>query len=122
MATQPKKPATKKQYKVKKKLILPVLKLEQGVPVYIKANGPIVQSKVNETGKKKADEKPADVMPVINLDTGEEMQIVVPAVVKSTLEETYPDAGYVGHGFEIVKGEKPKGKRYYQYTVNELEI
>jgi hypothetical protein len=116
--------ATKqKQYKVKKKLILPLLKLEQHKPAYVKITEPIFKGKEITPAKGgKTQEKPADIANIINLDTGEEMQIIVAAVVKSVLEENYPDAGYVGKGFEIVKGDKAEGKRYFQYSVNEVEI
>jgi len=118
MTTKAKAP----QFKTKRKLILPLLnaKMEIGATIYVQATGPIYEGKP-QNGAKEGD-KPADLMPCTNLETGEAGEIIVPAVVKSVLEETFPDAGYVGHGFSITKGDKPKGKRYFQYEVDELEI
>lgn len=104
--------------KVKKKLVLPILPLEQFKPVYVKVTASIYEGKTIEGTK----EKQADILPCVNLATGEEVHVLVPTVVKSVLEQTYRDSDYVGKGFEIVKGEQPEGKRYFQYTVNELEL
>lgn len=109
-------------FKVKRKLVLPLLNAKQaiGVPLYIKADGAIYTGKPQKGAKE--GEKPADLMPATNLETGESGEIIVSAVVKSALDEGYPDAGYVGLAFSITKGDKPKGKRYFQYTVDEVEV
>ena len=107
---------------VKKKLVQPLLnaKIAVGVTLYIKATGPMYVGKPQKDAKE--NEKPADLMPALDMRTGETGEIIVSAVVKSALEETYPDDGYVGHGFAITKLPKPEGKRYFQYTVDEVEV
>jgi len=114
--------ATAGKYKVKRQLILPVLRMEQHTPIYVKITDAIYTGKQMEQTGKKAAEKPADLCHVVNLETGEEAMIIVPAILKSVLEEQYPEAGYVGCGFSITKGEKPDGKRYFKYNISELEL
>lgn len=107
---------------VKRKLILPVLKMEQNKPIYIKVEDKVYVGKNINGTKADQKEKPADLCHVTDLETGEMMLIIVPAVVLSVWNEEYPNAGYVGLGFAITKGEKAKEKRYFQYTVDELEL
>jgi hypothetical protein len=58
---------------------------------------------------------------VTNLETGEEMQIIANEVLKSSLEDAYPDASYVGKSFEIVRKPIQKGKKYVTFTITEIE-
>lgn len=113
-----------KQFKpvIKKKLILPLLKFSENETIYVKVISPIVQGKNIQSSKKVEIEKPADLCNVINMMTGDEMQIIVPAVVKSVLEQEYPDQSYVDLGFAITRGEKQPGKRYINYRVDEIEV
>lgn len=105
---------------VKRNLILPTLKLEVGVPVYIKVISKIRQGKeIANSAKEKV--KPADICDVINLETGEEMQLVVAAIVKSTFEEDLKGV-YEGLCFMIEKGDKKQGKRYFTYKISEIEV
>lgn len=122
--TEPVEIQRNSKFKTKKKLILPLLKLQIGKAVYVKITDPIFTGKeiTPAKGNKDTKEKPADLANVVDLETGEEMQIIVNAVVKSVLEESYPDAGYVGKAFEIIKGEPPAGKRYNTFSVNEIEL
>ena len=108
--------------KVKQKLILPLLnaKMDVGDSIYIKATGKMYIGKPQKDAKE--GQKPADMLPCINLETGEEGEIIVAAIVKSVLDEKFPDGKYVGKGFGITKGDKPKGKRYFQYMVDEIEV
>ena len=136
-ASSPALPATAPEFKpkVKRNLILPQIKLEQGIPVYIKITGEIFIGK-EITSKGKDNEKPADIVHCIDLKTGAESQVVVPAVMKSVLNEeyatevpseevnkpsTYTDPKYIGRCFMVIKGNKPEGKRYFQYEVAEIE-
>lgn len=116
-----KKKTTAKKRVIKKKLVLPVLnaKFNTGDEIAFKALSPMTQGKPQKNAKE--GEKPADLLHAINIDTGEEGHIIVPAVVKSTLDEIYPDNAYVNCCFLMVKGDKPKGKRYYQYQLDEIE-
>ena len=75
------------------------------------------------TGKEvKGDKKmePAELFNAIDLETGEEVQVIVGAVLKGILNEEYPDSGYVGKSFAMVQ-HNAQGKKYKTYTVIEIE-
>jgi len=64
--------------------------------------------------------EPAHLMGVVNMETGENMQVIVGTVLKSTLEEDFPDETYVGKCFEIIQN---KGTRAYKtYSIYEIEM
>lgn len=113
------------KFKKVKSLTLPQLKFKVGLPLYVKITGAIYQSKevkgrnTNTDAKKK---EPPFLCNCIDLTTGEECQIITASVIKSTLEENYADAGYVGKGFEIVKQARQEGKEYDKYSVTEIEV
>ena len=90
--------------KVVKKLVRNFVPLVEHQPVYVKVTGPMFEGKANP---EKPDEKPADIVECINLQTGEESNMIIPAVLKSIWEESYPSDSYVGKGFAVEKLEKP---------------
>lgn len=110
-------------YKRLSQVTRPVLKLPADKAVHVKITAPIRQGvgsgKVDASGQQ---QKPADVLECIDLPTGEEVQIVVPAVLKGNLLTHYPDNGYVGKGFEIVRHAPANGKRYSTFDVWEIEV
>jgi len=117
-ATETAAPAPK--FKVVKNVTLPILKKEDGKEIFVQATGPIYRGKeIKATGDKKME--PADLMPVVDLTTGEEMLLIANAVLKGTLEEEYPDNGYVGKSFSILQTKVP-GKRYKNFTIKEIEL
>ena len=107
--------------KVVKAVTRPTLSLEVGKPVYVQITKPLYVGKEIKGSEKKADTKPADIADVINLETGKEQQLVIGAVVKSNLEESYEKNAYVGKSFMITKLEKKEGKRYFNYEISEIE-
>lgn len=128
--------------KIVKKITFPLWKWLLDEPKYFKCVGPIFQGKEIKEGATKEQEKPADLMVVINLETGEEMQIIVGAVLKGNIEEHYaptlkgkpaePKDGYfvegenadnfpyVGKCFVAVQS-KIENKRYKGYSLTEIE-
>lgn len=106
----------------KKAVIVPVLKLVIDQPVYVKATAPMFVGKEIKGEGDKAKMEPAIILPVINLQTGEEMQMIANKVMQANLDEVYPNAGYVGKGFEVTKHEKRDGKRYNDFSLFEIEI
>jgi hypothetical protein len=107
--------------KVVKNVTLPILKQEDGKTYYIKITGPIFTGKEIKGEGKEAKEKPADLANIINLETGEEMQIIMNTVLKSNLEEMYPENGYVDKMFATTRSAID-GKRYKNYSIQEIEI
>lgn len=115
------------QFTRKRAVTLPTFKVEVDKPLYLKVNGAMYLGKEQKAaagdakgGKAKMDQ-PATIMPVTNVETGEQGQIIVNAVLKGILEETYPDESYVDKAFEIVKHDKRAGKRYHTFSVFEIE-
>lgn len=109
------------RFKKVRNVTLPLLKMVENHAVYIKSMG------VMFVGKQIDDKKePATLMNVVNLETGEEMQIIVPTVLKGILSEEYPDDGYVGKSFEIILHKHmdktdPSKLKYNKFTVAEVE-
>lgn len=119
----------KKAFKpvVIKRITMPTLKLLPNVPAYVKITHPIFQAKeqkLKEGEKEKDRKKPPMLFNVINLETGEAMQLVVGAVVQSEIVESYPKETYVNKCFMIVKGKKKDlsgGRGYFTYEISEIE-
>lgn len=100
MATVPLK------FKKLKTVVRPVLKLTPGVEYYIKIAGPL------HLGRSVADDKePATLCNIVDLNTGEEMQIVAPKLLREALTENYEKETYIGKCFAIELMRVPD-KRY----------
>ncbi len=102
-------------------VIRAVLKMEVDHPVYVKFTGPMFVGKAIEESKDGKKKEPAIIAPVINLETGEEAQIVMNRVLHSTLKESYADDAYIGKSFEIMKKTKREGKDYNDFALFEIE-
>ena len=109
---------TKFKFKVVSDLKLEVLKLEDKTEYFIRIEAPIRLG----TPKPNSAEKSADVANVTNLVDGKKYVVLMNAVVKSSLEEAFPDAGYVGKSFRIFGTGKVSGKRYKGYEVSQIEV
>lgn len=109
------------QPKRKKLLTLPLLKFEKDKPRYIKFTGPIYLGK--DMKQKEGDKKkePAHLAEVIDLETGEQAQIIINAVPMSVLKENFPDNTYVGKCFAITRQTRKEGKAYDPFNVEEIE-
>jgi hypothetical protein len=112
------------EFKRKKLLTRPVLKMEEGKQraVLIEAAmfiGKDIKSRTEKPEDKK--KEPATIVNVTNLETGELAQIVVNAVMKSILTEEYPDDTYVGKCFLITKMGRQPGKQYNPFHIEEIE-
>ena len=109
--------------KVVRKVTMPTIKVAAGDTVWIKFLDAIQTKQKQEKNEKTGamEEKTIDVAHIVMLDSGEEGQIVVGDVLKKNLDENYPDAGYVGKGFQIEKKQVP-GKRYMNYLIDEIEV
>lgn len=111
------------KFKKKKVLTRPVLKLVEGEPIYVKLVGEMhlgkdIKDKKGDDDKKK---EPATLIDVINLVSGEEAQIIASAVIKSVLEDNYPNKSYVGLCFEMTKQARQPGKQYNPVHIEEIE-
>lgn len=113
--------STNVRFKRKKVLTRPVLKLREDNPVYIKIQGPMQIGKEMKPGADGKKKEPATVADVINLESGEEAQIICGAVIKSVLNESYPDNKYVGLCFAFTKQARQPGKEYNPVHIEEIE-
>lgn len=109
------KPHSNLKFTRRKSVAVPLFKLEPGQPIFVKVDGAMfLGKKVDE--KKEA----ATLLPVVDLETGEEGQIIVGAVLRELFLEQYPDDAYVGKGFEITV-RKRADKKYNTYDVFEID-
>lgn len=108
------------KYKRVKAITLPLLKQKDDVTCYIKIISEISVGKEVKQKKGETVMAPAQIMRVINLETGEEMEMIANAVLKSTFEENYPDKKYVNKCFAVTRHSKAQGKNYNTYSVEEI--
>ncbi len=112
------------EFKRKKLLTRPILKMEQDKPRYVKVEQAMFIGKEIKDSRLKDDDKgkgPAMILNCINLETGEQVQIVCNAVLKSVLAEEYPNDTYVGKCFMITKMGRQPGKQYNPFHIEEIE-
>jgi hypothetical protein len=113
--------------KIIKRVTMPTLKLVPDMPVYVKILDKIFEGKTPKLkeGEKKEDQKQAPwLFNVVNLETGENMQLVAAAVIRSEIVDNYPKDAYVNKCFMIVKGKKKDlsgGRGYFTYEIAEIE-
>lgn len=95
------------------------LKFEKGVPVFLRFEKPFALGK-----EVKNSNKPTPLIAVCtNMETGEIVEIIVPAVLDSIITEEY-GLDYVGRMFRVEKTSNPEenGKKYAKFSVIEFEI
>ena len=110
------------KFKVKKLVTVPLLKFVIDQPIYVKITSPIFLGKEVKGSGDSSKMEAAHLANIINLETGEEQQIIIAKVVQGVLDEEYPNQGYVGKAFQLTKLAKGSGKRYNPYTVAELDV
>lgn len=106
----------------KKPVTLPVLKMTEDQPVYVKITSAFRDGRAsNKPGKDGEVMKPARICDVVDLESNEPAQMIAGKVLESNLVETYPGEAYVGKSFEIIQRAKADKQRYRLYTVSELQ-
>lgn len=109
-------------FKVKKNLTLPLLKMSLEQEYFVKFTGAPFLGKEIAAKEGSETKKPPMIVDIINLEDGEQMQLMLNKVLLGTLEETYPDNGFVGMDFRLVKHAKKSGKEYHTFSIGELEL
>lgn len=108
------------KYTVARRVVVPTMKVETNVAYFVRFESVIEKRLKMEEGKDgKMEEKTIEIARVTNLETGEICEIVAGTVLMSELTEGYPEHGYVGHCFRILKKDVP-GKRYKAYELDEI--
>lgn len=110
-------------YEVARKVTRETLSLEIDVPIFVQIVQPFTEpERDQETGKvivRDGMESPW-VAVVTDLEDGVEKNLVLNAVLKKNLVQTYREETYVEKAFAICKRLPPKGKRYALFDVSEI--
>lgn len=104
---------------------LPQLKLTEGVAIFICHDGPMeTRPKKTKTGAQALDDEgnplAITTCKVVDLRTGELAQVVVGKAWEQNVKEAYPNNGYVGRCFRVVKSGV-SGKRWKAYDIREIK-
>jgi hypothetical protein len=113
------------EFKTKKLLTIPLLKLKEDETRYIKVTGAMYVGKEIKSKRANANptaaREPATLVNAVNLETGEQCQVICSAVVKGVFEDNYPNDAYVGKCFALTKLARAAGKEYNGFKVEEIE-
>lgn len=107
------------EFKAKKLVTRPVLKVEVDKPVAFKVQEPYVKTEDRVNEKTGEITRGPYVVNVINLLTGHEMIVVMNITLKGAWDSSYPNNSYVGKCFAIQKSDV--GKRYKPVHVIEID-
>jgi hypothetical protein len=107
--------------KRKQLLTIPVLKFVQDQPRFVKITDAMHLGKEQPAKDGEKAKEPATLCNCVNLEDGAECQIILSAVVKSVLTDSFPDGSYVGKCFAITKRGRNPGKQYNQFDIEEIE-
>lgn len=111
-------------FKAKRTITLPSLVLKEvGAAKTVKILDEMrvskIESKPTADGKKR---EPATICTVVDVATGEQAIMLVPAVVKANLLRDYPDGKYVGLTFYVKNnGKRSESQRYNDFMIVEVE-
>ena len=108
-------------YNLKKTLGGSLWKWQDGVEKVFTIVSPIRAGKAVSNPRSGIAKAP-DVMTVRDAEDGNEKDILVGAVLRSSLTESYPDDAYVGLSFACTQGAVKPGTRYKTMTVAEVEL
>lgn len=109
------------QFKVKKNVTLPLFKFG-AEPRYFQMDGAIFIGKDVNEGAGKTKKEPPHMCRVTDLETGEQGEIIVGAVLLGILNENYPDDSFVGKKLAIKKISPEGARKYSLWNVAEIEV
>ena len=117
-------PSGQGEFKRIKAVTLPTFKLAIGEAYNILFQtaftvGKKVKGEKNDKGE---DKEPPMVANVVNMNTGELGQLIGNAALFGELNDSYPNKGYVGKGFEITKMPPKEGRRAMRFQIFEIEV
>lgn len=104
------------KFKKIKNVAVQMFKSEPNVTRYFLIDGPHFKGK--EVAK--ATMGAPDILPVTDLETGEQGQFIIGKVLLELLHENYPDHAYVGKKFQVTP-RKRADKKYNTYDFAEIE-
>ena len=114
------------KFRVAKQVTRTVLQQFNEVPFYIEITSSIHVSTIDPEyskfkNKDTGEASLPDVCDVTNLETGECQILIVNTVLGSELNRNYPDDGYIGRSFGVLRTKSDLDKRYFTYKIIELE-
>jgi len=104
-------------YQRTERLTMPIFSLAHQQHIFIHVVGEIHETLM--PGLSSDPDKPVKMIRVVNLDTGEEGNLLVLSVLESALIRE-PN-GYVGKDYEVITGEQQPGKDYRPVDIYRLE-
>ena len=105
------------KYERKTRLTVPFFSLSREPLMHVRIVGPI--ERITAEHLSKSDDGGVDIVPVINLETGEFGNLLLLTVVKSALERTGDD--YVGRCYELDNKGAQEGRGYAAVDVYEID-
>jgi hypothetical protein len=108
-------------YNLKKTLGGSLWKWQDGVEKVFTILGPIRAGK-SVANPRSGIAKAPDIMSVRDVEDGNDKEILVGAVLRSSLTENYSDDAYVGLTFACTQGAVKAGTRYKTMQVAEVEV
>lgn len=104
---------TRPKYKISKAITVPTISFKNRDTLSFKCLDEIRQGKAV-----KDQEKPADLVRIINLETGELLDLILNTVLKETLADY---GNYIEKCF-LATAHQVSGKKYKNFTVSEIEL
>ena len=104
------------KFEVAKHVTLPLFKIGKE-PLFCRFESKIVIGKIVDDKK-----EPPRMAQVTNMETGELGEIIVGIVLKTNLEENYPDGTYVGKIFRLEKISPEGARKYSLYNITEMKV
>ena len=108
-------------YNLKKTLGGSLWKWEDGTEKVFTILGPIRAGRIVDNPRNGIAKAP-DILAVRDAADGNDKEVLVGQVLKSSLVENYPDDAYIGKTFACTQSAPPANKRYKQMSVNEVEL
>jgi hypothetical protein len=102
-----------------KQVTLPTIKILIDVEYFLTLNSKFRLGSQQPAKEGQEPRKPATIIEVTNLETGEMGLVVCNKVLSSTITEMYGD-DYVGRSFSIVKENKKPGRDYHTFSISEV--
>jgi hypothetical protein len=112
------------KFKVLKNVTLPTLSLKENEVAFVRFEEAIFVGKKVEpkAGDKEKAKEPPHLVNVTDLETGELKTLILNTVLKSTIDEQYPERSYIKKAFRIAKLPKKAGKDYHGFQIQEIAV
>jgi hypothetical protein len=115
---------TKLKFTVKARVTEQLIKLELDTEYFVKFDSAFYKAKKNGTPRTVApgvqEKEPPYLAKITLLDDSSQGVMIIPQVLRTEIDDYYPDEAYVGLQFRIVR-HKLEGKSYNTFDIAEIE-